>query len=142
MRRWPWLGLAVVSAVGFVTLARSTWIIWDGGYDLTVHVEASGTPVRAVDAQAFTSREVAEQAATHLRTETGRWATTADPFDGRPLAVSVRTSGADSFFGWEVWRAQYRFLVVVVTYADGRRAAKLIDIPDGRVSREVRVRFD
>lgn len=145
MRRlWVILAGVLAAAVGVVGVIDSSGEVrWVGGYDLTVHVESLGCPIRAVSAEAVPRRESADPAVVYLRLNAGDWAVTVDPFDGQPFTVPVRTSGRRS--GWlerELSRAQFRCLVVVVTFDDGRRAAKSVDIPDVRVSREVRITFN
>jgi hypothetical protein len=114
--------------------------VWDGGFDLTVHVSSTAGPLRAVSCQAYGQREDAEAAVQDLvPPRMGFASATADPFDGRPLTVNVHVSGRLSPFGRELARFQYRHLVVIGQLKDGRRIGKRIEIPDGCLSREVRV---
>ncbi|MBX7102568.1 MAG: hypothetical protein K1X57_00700 [Gemmataceae bacterium] len=115
-------------------------IIWDGGFDLTVRIECpEGRPL-AVTCEAFGRREYAEEAVAHLLPPESRsWSTVVDPFDGQPITVQVAVSGRDSPFGRELRRSQFPFLAVIAVLPDGRRVGKVVDIPDGRVSREVSV---
>jgi hypothetical protein len=62
----------------------------------------------------------------------------AQPYNGQALKVNIYTSGR-TFLFWNVERTQERFLVVISEWADGRRVCMVVDIPDGRVSREIRV---
>jgi hypothetical protein len=148
MRRRPFLVavlvlIAAVTAVEFIPLYL---LIWDGGYELTVHVDTPADPPTAVACSAFGRREDAEHLcelsreapAAALFAEGGR-ATLADPFHGQPLKVYIWVSGRESAFGREVSRSQQRFLVVGAEWPDGRRVCKVVEIPDGRVSREMRV---
>lgn len=114
--------------------------IWDGGFDLTVHVTSLAGPLRSVSCQAFGRREQTEQVLQYLLPpETRLSSATADPFVGEPLTVFVRVSGRDSPSGRQLQRSQFSYLVVIGQWQDGRRVGKLVEIPDGRVSREVRV---
>jgi hypothetical protein len=75
--------------------------------------------------------------------ETRTHAAVADPFAGAPLAVPVPISyKTRSALLWSNSRYnQMRFLVVIVQYRDGRREGRLVEIPDLRVSRSLRVEF-
>ena len=129
----------VVSAVVWV-YTSTTHIIWDGGYDLTVRVSGDPGPPRSVSCETFGHRQDAEEAAARRMPPGSRmWSTVADPFDGQPITVKVAVSGRDSMSGRELRRSQFRYLVVVAVLPDGQRVSKLVDIPDGRVSREVSV---
>jgi hypothetical protein len=138
--------LLIVLAVAPLVLAGGGHALpvalWDGRFDLTVRVSSDPGPPQSVACEAFPSRQYAEYALEHLHPpETQSWKVTADPFAGEPLVVSVPVSGRDSLLGWELSRFQFRHLVVVAVLPDGRRVGKLVDIPDGRVSREVSVSF-
>jgi hypothetical protein len=131
--------LLVAGAVLWVC-ASTTYIIWDGGYDLTVRVSSSPGPPRSVSCQACGRREAAEYVLEHLLPpETRSYSATADPFAGEPLTVNVPVSGRESMTGRQLSRFQFRWLVVIAVLPDGRRVGKLVEIPDGEVSREVRV---
>jgi hypothetical protein len=117
-------------------------IVWDGGFDLTVNVSSTAGPLHSVSCQAFGRREEADEALENLRPpETRLWSAAADPFTGEPLTVFVPPSGRESPCGREPRRSQFRHLVVLGELRDGRRTGKLVEIPDGRVSREVSVRL-
>ncbi len=148
MRRRRWLvlaGLIAAAAAVYYFFAFTTHIRWGSSYDLTVHVE-SARPVRAVSCEVFgRHNEYVDDVVRYAmpsETRNGMFSTTVDPYVGEPITVRVITYGRESYTGRNLSRDQFRFLVVVVTYADGRRVAKLVDIPDGRVSREVRITFD
>jgi hypothetical protein len=131
--------LVVVGAAAWV-YTSTTHIIWDGGYDLTVRVLSDAGPPRSVSCETFGRREYAEHAAAHrLPPESQMWSAVADPFDGQPITVKVAVSGRESMSGRELRRSQFRYLVVVAVLPDGRRVAKVVEIPDGRMSRELSV---
>jgi hypothetical protein len=114
--------------------------VWDGGFDLTVNVSSSTGPLRSVSCAAFSQHEDAEFVLEHLLPpETRFCSTVADPFEGQPLIINVPVSGRDSPLGRELRRSQFRHLVVIGQLEGGRRIGKLVEIPDGRVSREVSV---
>src|SRR5689334_19463052 len=131
----------LLAAAGFHLAAFPTTYAC-GGFELTVRVSSTPTPPRAVSCQTFNNRSVAEFVVENLlRPEpgAGRWATVADPFAGEPLTVLVPVS-TKSWMGGLRWRRmQFEYLVVIAVLPDGRQVGKVVDIPDGRVSREVSV---
>lgn len=140
MRRTLFVVVAVVAAgVLAWEFIPVQVMIWDGSFDLTVRVESRAGQPQSISCQALGGRETAAQVLADLSPPESRWSAVADPFDGRPLIVHVPVSGRESPFGRELARSQFRFLVVIADLADGRRVGKLVDIPDGRVSREVSV---
>jgi hypothetical protein len=138
----------VVLAVEFIpgTFARD----WIGGYYLTVHLDTPTGPPSVVICSASGRWDRAEEVAANLRMlppeirlseslDIDGPEALADPFVGGPLEVRIRASGRGSLFGREVSRYQDRFLVVGAEWPGGRRVWKVVEIPDGRVSQEVRV---
>lgn len=115
------------------------YTIWDGGFELTIHVSSDPGPPRSVSCQAFGSRQDAEYVLTRLIHPERLWSIVADPFNGEALILNVPLSGHDSMSGRELVRFQFRYLVVIAVLPDGRRVGKLVEIPDCRVSREVSV---
>jgi len=114
--------------------------VWDGGFDLTVHVASTGGPMRKVTCEAFGTRAPAEQSLEFLiPPDSASWSATADPFVGQTLTVRVAVSGHESPMGRALSRSQFRHLVVIGEFQDGRRVGKLVDIPDVRVTREISV---
>jgi hypothetical protein len=105
-------------------------------------VSASGSPIASVSGEAFTSERWAGSSLEHLAPSEGRIdSAVADPFAGKPLAVPVPTSyKTRSALLWSCSRYnQMRHLVVIVQYRDGRREGRLVEIPDLRESRSLRV---
>ena len=120
----------------------ATYIIWDGGFDLAVRVSCHPGPPRSVSCEACARRQDAEQVLEHLQPpEAGSRSATANPFVGEPLIIKVPVSGRDAMSGRQLSRFQFGWLVVIAVLPDGRRVGKLVEIPDGRVSREVSVIF-
>jgi len=113
----------------------------DGAVLLTVTLtSASRSRIASVSCEAFFSEEHARQALEFLiPPERGRWSVVADPYTGRPLQVEVGTSERTrSSLLWSFSRySQFRHLVVIVRYADGRREGRLCDIPHLRKSRSL-----
>jgi hypothetical protein len=135
----------VVLAVEFLTYAS----VWHDEYKLTVHIDTPADPPSAVGC-CTCGRGEAERVADLGRNWSRRSrlpdffpdlfddrGAVANPFVGGPLKVPVAVTGRDSPFGREVARYQDRFLVVGAEWPDGRRVWKVVEIPDGRVSREV-----
>jgi hypothetical protein len=128
---------AGVLAWEFIPLAVT---IHDGGFDLTVHIESLGGQPQSVSCETFGRREYADEAVTRLLPPQSRsWSAVADPFDGRPLTVGVAVGERESPFGRVLQRFQFRFMAVIAVMPDGSRIGKVVEIPDGRVSREVTV---
>lgn len=114
--------------------------VWVGHYDLTVNVSTSAGALRWVDAKAFPYEQAALSELADCSQPGGRWIPTEDlSFAGGSLKVSVQTSGHDSPLGRELKRYQYRYLVVFGELADGRQVGKVVEIPDGRMARQISV---
>jgi hypothetical protein len=127
----------VVGAVALIA-ASLAWefiplqvMIWDGGYNLTVHVDSTAGRLEAVDCRAVTEAGAEELLANLFPPTT--------EFAGQPVIVGVQTSGRCSPCGRELARFQSSHLVVIGQLHDGRRFGKVVVIPDGRESSEVRV---
>ncbi len=130
--------LAVVAAAIW-SYTSATYIIWDGGFELTVRVSSNLGPPRSVNCQAFGDEELAKLVLEKMPQETfpGSESATSDPFTDEPLTVIIPVSGGGSMSGRQLGRFQFRWLVVIGVLPDGRRVGKLVEIPDGRESREV-----
>jgi hypothetical protein len=131
--------VAVVVAVEFVPMYRKEWV---RTYGLAVHVDGGGEAPRVVRC-AVAARKVdadvlraSPPGSDHKNTPRS---VTADPFDGRPLTVWITTTGASSAFGRELARAQDQYVVVIAEWADGQRVSRVVEVPDGRATREVQV---
>jgi hypothetical protein len=140
MGRALWIGIALfvagLLAWEFVPIQVT---VWDGGFDLAVTVTSSAGPLRAVSCEAFGRRDYADEALEFLMSPMSPWSARAKPFGGEPLTVNVSTSGRASPSGRELSRFQFRHLVVIGEFHDGRRVGKLVQIPDGEVSRKLSV---
>ena len=128
----------MAGAIGFVPF----WTIWDdGNWPLTVTVRStSGSAIRAVSAEAldetdsvryFLDQPIPPDDKHHSASQT--------PFVGEPLIVNVPTSSTiRGSLLWSYTRYyQYRKLVVVVEYQDGKREGRVVDIPDLHKNRMV-----
>lgn len=135
--------LMIASFLAWEFLPGVHQALWIGSFPLAVDVRCVDGHPRSVRCRAFGThdREDIDWALANLdRAEGERW-TSAEPFDGLPLEVPVRTTGRDSMMGRELARHQFAHLVVVIEMPDGQRLGKVVDIPDGRVSRRVSVSF-
>jgi hypothetical protein len=138
--------LRVVAVLTFSVLAWEflpvQMLVWDGQFNLIVRVESPESRLQSVTCEAFGQREQADVAVAYLLPpESKSWSTVADPFDGQPITVRVAVSGRLSLIGREIRRMQFRYLAVIAVLPNGHRMGKVVDIPDGRVCREVSVTF-
>ena len=141
-RKWS-IVLLMIPVLGsiwyFVPMQQVKWI---GGYELTVQIE-SARPVRSVRLIPIHNRGEAEQtmhAFKEVPAVLNEWkSTTVDPFDGRPIGILITMTGSDTQSGREISRSHFSALLVIGEFADGQRCMKLVDIPDSRVSRAIRV---
>ncbi|MBS0263837.1 MAG: hypothetical protein JSS02_18005 [Planctomycetes bacterium] len=126
---------------GLLWIYTSTpYVIWDGGFNLIVHVSSDEGPLSAVSCEAESSRKYAELKFQHLLPpERGGWSATAKPFTGKPVKIFIPVSGTESMSGRALTRTQFELLVVIGEFQDGRRVGKLVEIPDGRVSHELQI---
>ena len=114
--------------------------IWDGAYDLRVHVESETGAVQAVRCVAVPNRDAAEEVLQQPDSVAlDPSSVTADPFTGHPIMVAVHVSGRDTPSGRVINRGQYRYLAVIARMSDGRTISKAVEIPDGRTKRELRL---
>src|SRR4051812_15720128 len=103
------------------------YILWDGGVELTVHVSSTAGPLRSVSCEAVAGRKDGDsKLESLLPPETSKYSTCASPFAGKPLTVYVPTSGRASMSDHELSYTQFRHLVVIGQYPDGRRVGALL----------------
>jgi hypothetical protein len=140
------MGRAVLIVLVLVVAGALAWEFvpiqvthWDGGFDLAVTVTCGAGPLRAVSCEAFGRREDADEALEFLMRPLSQWSASAKPFAAEPLTVHVPVSGRASPSGRELSRFQFRHLVVIGEFHDGRRVGKLVEIPDSGVSRKLSV---
>lgn len=108
--------------------------VWDGRFPLTVHVSSTAEDVRSITCSVFQSREIADYAVENP-SEREFWsfrAVTIEAFDGKPFDIDVPVSGKSSLLGRDISRMQFQYLAVKAELKDGRRVAKVVEIPDGR----------
>lgn len=144
-RRAVLIGL-VLGAAAFLAVecAPGNYYDWDGGYHLTVHVETASPPPTWVVLYPVGQRDVAErwcsEAPGPSHFEPGTATTVRPPAGVTQVGVRIQTGGRETaLLGRELARYQERYLLVAAEWPDGRRSCRVVDIPDGRESREVRV---
>jgi hypothetical protein len=115
--------------------------VWDGSFPLTVHVSVTDAEAVSIACDVFQRRDYADFAAQDSQLiEFRDWrAVKIEEFDGKPFEISVPVSGRTSLCGRDISRTQFQYLAVVAELADGKRISKIVEIPDGRVTRNVRV---
>jgi hypothetical protein len=138
------IGIMLLLLSGAGILLIPWQMIREGGlWPISVAVRsASNSPITAVSAEVFGSRESAEYTLEHLLPPEGRlFSAVVDPFQGEPFEVRVPTGQQTSrALLWAYTRhAQWRFLVVIARYKDGRREGRLVEIPDLRETRSLDV---
>jgi hypothetical protein len=129
--------LLIAGVLVWLGLEASTIMLGDGAFELTVNVSSTPGPPRSVECHACGRREQAAFVLEHGE-QTRTWSTIADPFTGGPLIVYVPVTTRSSRFR-QLSRSQFQWLVVIAELPDGRRVGKMVEIPDGRVSHEIRV---
>lgn len=146
MRRVVIATVAVLAAVAAGVLAWEfvplSVMAHDGGFDLTVRIESQAGQLKLVGCEILGTREDADETVAFAllpSPESRSWSTVCEPFDGRPFTVGVAVSWQESPFGRVFKRSQMRFLAVIAVLADDHLVGKVVEIPDGRVSREVTV---
>jgi hypothetical protein len=136
------VALLIVLAVciGFIP----SWTIWDDGlWPVTVTIRStSGSAIRTASAESLDDPEFVKFYLENLiPPEDRRHSASESPYIGQPLAVNVPTSATThGALLWSYTRFnQYRKLVVIVEYQDGRKEGRLVDIPDLHKFRTVTV---
>ncbi len=142
-RRMWFMVLLLIAALGLIWYFVPMQVVrWIGGYELTVRIE-SAKPVRTVRLIPIHNRPVAEKVLEDAKDASAVLnefkSTRVEPFEGRPIGILITMSGSDTQSGREISRFQFSALVAIGEFADGQRFAKVVDIPDSRESRELKV---
>ena len=111
----------------------------DGEFKLLVHVSSKEGSLRAVSCEIVPSGDCEYAEILVRELIVSRHSKIEDPFRGEPIGVYVPVSARASMSGRKLSRHQFSHLVVIGTFDDGSRVGKIVEIPDGRVSREVQV---
>lgn len=121
----------------------SSVAICDGRYFLAVRVDSvSRTPIGAVTCESLGREEYAAETSERLLPpESPSCSASADPFIGQVLSVRVPFTSHVSPLGRWVDDFQFRRLVIIVTYRDGRRLGKVVVIPHRDVTQSISVAF-
>jgi hypothetical protein len=133
------LWLTVVAAIA---IEFSVYQAWVGGYDLTIHVSSESGPLRVVQCTAYSKLDPVEAeyiVATWPESQRTIHTVKADPFLGQALKLCVQMDGRTSPFGRDLGQSQFRQLLVIGQLWDGRIVSNVVDIPDPRTSREIRI---
>lgn len=143
MKRWVlWLTGVVMVAGGIWACDRETVMVWDGGFELAVDIAADVPPETVVLVPFGRWDEESEALVRHPAALAEFHPGAVRPFDGRPMTVWVWESGRRSMTtGRELTHFQMRHLAVAARWPDGRWAGQRVDIPNGRESKSVQVRF-
>jgi hypothetical protein len=115
--------------------------LWVGSVELAVNVSSTDGLLWEVKCEPFQRRELAQWATRNPTSPemNNSWSYVVKPFKGEPIKVFVPVSGRDSMWGRELSRIQFQWLAVIGLLNDGKSVTKVVEIPDGRVSREVDV---
>jgi hypothetical protein len=132
------LGAVVLLAGAGVFLYDCIGIMWVGSFPLTVNLDlAEPNRVSRVWAAAAYRREWAEEVLYGFDPERPAYPLREVADFRRPFIVDVVCTGSTSGLGRERSYEYYRALVLLIEYADGRRAPIVVDTPDGRPVREI-----
>ncbi len=116
-----------------------------GRYDLTIHIECANDPPVYVSCVSTSSEEVraewekdAANGIYHLQ----EYSPTSNPYDGQPLKIRIYYDHDTSMLGRTMyWSQSEKYLGVYAEWAGGRTSYKIMDIPCGLITREVRVQL-
>jgi len=132
-------GASVVRLLVFIPC-----LIWDGRFDLVVHVSSSSETIKSItcepfqtEKQAKTVSEIRASPGFELEAPLSHRAVKVPRFNGDPIEVQVPVSGTEAMCGRALTRTQFQCLLVTGELASGKCITKFVQIPDGRVTREI-----
>ncbi len=145
--------LAAASFLVFILVGscgRFVGMEWIGSYILTVTIDETGQRPKWVHCRAFWSRGGAQdtldtvlkhgRSSVDVSVEKGdQHGPVADPFDGLPIDVRIRTEGFDSMMFGEMDISYEKYLMVIGEMPDGRRTGLVIEFPDYHKTKSVLV---
>ena len=128
----------MIVAIVFALCIPPIQTIYDGElakYKFSVF-SSSGTPIQSVSCEAFWSTEQAEQAFEYLIPPENckRNKAVQDPFENKDLEVEVQSSFTTrkGILTSSERRVVMHWALVIVTYENGERKGRLIELPDIR----------
>jgi hypothetical protein len=133
--------VAVVAMVLWVASLRVA--ICDGicMYSVQIH-STSGTPIQKVTCEAFGSEpDAAVSLERLLAPESKLWAAQVEPYTGQSLPLCLPFTFTVSGSGRVVSDVQYRALLAIVRFNDGRVMGKVAEIPHRLLTLAVCVEF-
>jgi hypothetical protein len=144
MRRRTIVIIVIVLAILFAAVEFNPLLrgFDHGFFELTVHISSSAGQPLWVSCEVFHSRYFAEKAHAarkFAREDKRSGSRLVNPFDGQPVKVLVTEGKEVSPLGTMDRHWQFEHLVVVAELPDGKWVSKLVDIPDGRKTREIAV---
>lgn len=140
MRKW-------LLAVLVVMLAAGAWWFWDfvpatgwvGGFTLKLQL-VSDSPIRSVRYKLFSSKREADLVLCTMQPcDLAGTKEISGPSAAAPIEVRIITSGTYASSGRDIARCQDEGLLLMVTFDDGNAVNRVVEIPDGRVTRELLV---
>jgi hypothetical protein len=139
-RRLLWF---IAFGPAFVTMfvCTATRAFWVGRFHLDVSiVNRHAAPIASLQLRTGFDRIDAAPEARQLAGANVAWSFEANPYRGEPISIEVRSAGETDFF-FEYQYSQECCLYVVAEFADGKRTARFVDIPDGRKTRTMMVQL-
>ena len=128
-----WLLMLAIMAVILVSWSLTPEAVWDGYFSLALDVRSeSGRAIKELSYATFFKNEQAQWLLTeHAEGEPDSDFRSAVQNNGR-FSAEVSCSGRFSIFNIETRYTEPRYLVLRVTYADGKESRRLAEIPAGR----------
>jgi hypothetical protein len=140
LRRTIFLSLALG---GGLYLAYGVMVVAVGSGAIYPNVRlVSATPIRVAGVEAIGRPDGLEYPIEYAGPNNLRYPVPDEGLRGGWFETRVPTASRTNGFGCEYGYCQRRYLAVVADLADGRRVAKVVELPDGRESREVTVALD
>jgi hypothetical protein len=138
--------LAIGSIAALLLYEISVGRISDGAFSFTVYIASPGGMPRSIRAEPYGHISTAERVAQALREDKdvrdAFWRLDVTDYDGRPLPLRVHNWDHQSRNGWFEYDYGYeRSLLIDATFSDGERIIKVVEIPDGMVTKQMTVTF-
>ncbi|MDZ4784324.1 MAG: hypothetical protein SGJ19_29100 [Planctomycetia bacterium] len=130
--------LTAVFAFGLFVVDNLSVAVWDGSFDLTVHLNyGERAQLERLAYLVEQNRAMAEWVAVNPEHH-GDWF---EPVDDPnvPFVVGVNCYGRESTFGRELSYGEFECLIVKARFVDGTERIDVLDIPKGRHARSMSV---